>query len=114
MEGTLYSPRANVQSPTAANSQWPMPQTAFMPSPTMPTMPTMNPNQPWFSGMASVNPMNNPMNMFGFMQQMASQPKVPIGTIDDDMILIREFKEANGRNPKQILESLDMVCLSSR
>jgi hypothetical protein len=52
--------------------------------------------------------------MFGFMQQMASQPKVPIGTIDDDMILIREFKEANGRNPKQILESLDMVCLSSR
>lgn len=56
-------------------------------------------------------PMQPNMNMFsGFMQHMANQMRVQIGSIDDDQVLVREFQEAQGRNARQILESLDMVC----
>jgi hypothetical protein len=54
-----------------------------------------------------------PINMFqGFLQNMTTQKKRPIGSIDDDQVLIRAFREGNGRNYRQILESLDMVSAS--
>jgi hypothetical protein len=70
------------------------------------------PNAQFPNGMpGGNNMMMPPINMFpGFLQQMATQTARPIGSIDDDQVLVRAFRERNGRNYRQVLESLDMVC----
>jgi hypothetical protein len=102
----MHSPASNGVPSGSGTQQWPASQQH-------PFMPQGGPNAQLPNGMSGANNMimpPMPMNMFpGFLHQVASQTKRPIGSIDDDQVLVRAFRERNGRNYRQVLESLDMV-----
>lgn len=110
MDASVLSSSYNGVPSGSGTQQWPASQQH-------PFMPQSGPNALFPNGMPGANNMMIPpmaMNMFPrFLQQVATQTKRPIGSIDDDQVLVRAFRERNGRNYRQVLESLDMVCLQT-
>jgi hypothetical protein len=103
MATTMFSPTLSGTPSGSTSQQWPAAQHPFIPPP------GINTTSPFVNG--ANNMMMPPMAILpGFVQPMAAPAKRPIGSIDDDQVLVRAFRERNGRNYRQVLESLDMVC----